>query len=507
MGTPVTNFGKVTVSTGYDASATSIVLSTGHGSRLPSTFPYPLTWWNATDYSDAADDPNREIVQVTARAGDTLTIVRGHESTTASVKNVAGKTYKLLLGITKAMWDDLFTNSLSQSVRGLSLQTHPNNDVADHQVYLAHADAIVMQDGQEIQDWNNLNAGVTGVGPGGLDTGSEQASTWYEIYAIYNGTTKSLLLHRAKNFAAGAGYSSGDDGNHPLRDATARTKLSQGFQTTIAGPAVFIDVKLHKTGTPTGNYWFTIESDSGGVPSGTVLATSDKYGAARLSTTNGWIRISFRTPASLSAATQYHLVFQGDFTVSASNHINWRADTTAATYANGSKSEYNGTTWTNDTDDDFMFSIWQTVNDTAVTMPSGYTQRALIGYVYNDASSNLKRFRAINRAVSCGFAAQWNLGAITATAPTAVDLAAFLPPIPVIAEFSCETTTSIHIGVGHISATDCVPPNEAIDGVAYVTSGTGTQINPLGPIALEQQAMFAVVNGSSVTLRLAGFEW
>ena len=100
MSTPVTNFGKATVSTGYSSAATSIVLTTGHGSRFPSTFPYPLTWWNATDYPDPADDPEREIVIVTARKGDTLTVTRAGESTSATNKNTGGKTYKMILSIT-----------------------------------------------------------------------------------------------------------------------------------------------------------------------------------------------------------------------------------------------------------------------------------------------------------------------------------------------------------------------------------------------------------------------
>jgi len=107
MGTPVTNFGKVTVSTTYGSGDTSIVLTTGHGSRLPSTFPYPLTWWDATTYSDPADDPNKEIVIVTGRTGDTLTVTRAGEGTSASTKNTGSKTYKMVLSITKAMWDGL----------------------------------------------------------------------------------------------------------------------------------------------------------------------------------------------------------------------------------------------------------------------------------------------------------------------------------------------------------------------------------------------------------------
>lgn len=107
MGTPVTNFGKVTVSTTYGSADTSIVLTTGHGSRLPATFPYPMTWWEATTYSDPSDDPNKEIVIVTGRTGDTLTVTRAGEGTSASTKNTASKTYKMVLSITKAMWDGL----------------------------------------------------------------------------------------------------------------------------------------------------------------------------------------------------------------------------------------------------------------------------------------------------------------------------------------------------------------------------------------------------------------
>lgn len=93
------NFAKVTVSIGYDASAVSIVLTTGHGAKLP-TVPFNAVWWNSTDYSDPSDDPNVEIVRVTARSTDTLTITRAQESTSASTKNTGGKTYTIIAGLT-----------------------------------------------------------------------------------------------------------------------------------------------------------------------------------------------------------------------------------------------------------------------------------------------------------------------------------------------------------------------------------------------------------------------
>lgn len=113
------NFGKVTVSTTYDASATSIVLSSGHGARLPSTFSYNLVWYNSTDYSDPADDPNKEIVRVTNRVTDTLTVTRGQEGVTATTKNTASKTYKMALAITSKMIDDIETDIATASANKL----------------------------------------------------------------------------------------------------------------------------------------------------------------------------------------------------------------------------------------------------------------------------------------------------------------------------------------------------------------------------------------------------
>lgn len=129
------NFAKATVSTGYDAAATSIDLSSGGGARFP-TPPFNATWWDSTTYPDPADDPNREIVRVTGIASDTLTITRAQEGTSASTKNTVGKTYKLLAGFTQLTWEEIM-NSLtshgdgapSGSTKGLIYIDDLNRDV------------------------------------------------------------------------------------------------------------------------------------------------------------------------------------------------------------------------------------------------------------------------------------------------------------------------------------------------------------------------------------------
>jgi len=507
MSTPVTNFAKVTVSGTYNAAAASVSLTSGHGSRLPSTFPYPLTWWNATDYPDPADDPNKEIITVTSRIGDTLQITRGAEGTSASTKNTASKTYKMLEGITAAMWESVSTNSSSQSFRNLSIRTHYDNDKSAYKVVLLHADAITMDDGEEVADWDMLEADLTASGAGGLDTGSEAASVNYGIYAIaVSGASKSIMFHREKDYLLDEDVTAGEDGQHALRDAAARTRLAQGFQVDTAGPLEFIDVKILKTGSPTGNFWFTVEANAGGVPSNTALATSDKYDVSRLTTTAEWVRIPFRTPYSVSAVTQYHLVLYGDFTVSAVNYMSWRADTTAAAYSKGSKAAYDGATWTTDTDDDFVFKVYITRNDTAVTLPTSYNQQALIGFVYNNASGNLKHFTQKNGRVFTGHGDDWQIGTYSsANYPTLTDLSAFVPGRNVSVYFEAYNATTCRVSVGSLNATDL--NTTLADELIGTLKGLVVDRGSLPPINLEYSAVNVQSDAGTLNLYIVGYEW
>ena len=65
---------------------------------------------------------------------------------------------------------------LRETFRGLHLRTSPDADVAARRVTLVHADAITLDDGITVEDWDNLSADITLAGAGGLDIGAEAAS-------------------------------------------------------------------------------------------------------------------------------------------------------------------------------------------------------------------------------------------------------------------------------------------------------------------------------------------
>lgn len=96
---------------GYDASATSIAVVSGCGARFP-TVPFYAVWWNQTDYpggfdSNSVRDPNYEVVRVTGRSSDTLTVTRAIEG--GGTKNTSGKTYFIVASATAQTFDDINT--------------------------------------------------------------------------------------------------------------------------------------------------------------------------------------------------------------------------------------------------------------------------------------------------------------------------------------------------------------------------------------------------------------
>ena len=119
----VTNFGYATLSAGIDSDDTSITLTTGHGARLPAG-PFNAVIWDTSYGSPTAayHASAAEIVRVTSRSTDTLTVTRAQEDTTARSFNTSGRTYAIGVALTKATYDAIapaasptFTGTITSS--------------------------------------------------------------------------------------------------------------------------------------------------------------------------------------------------------------------------------------------------------------------------------------------------------------------------------------------------------------------------------------------------------
>jgi hypothetical protein len=110
---PVVNFFRSQIATLPVASGgTVIVLPTGDGNKLPN--PATDGAFNLTIYN--ADDPfvTPEIVRVTGRSGDTLTVTRAQEGTTATNKT-AGSTWSVELTPTAKTIQDIDSKKVEKT--------------------------------------------------------------------------------------------------------------------------------------------------------------------------------------------------------------------------------------------------------------------------------------------------------------------------------------------------------------------------------------------------------
>lgn len=115
------NFTEVIVSTGYDASATSIVLQAGEGTKLPDPAVYGSyygIWHDVTAELLASADANREWVLINTVSGDTITsLTRAQQETSASTKNEVGHQYRISIVLSAAQmekYNQLQNNGMSR---------------------------------------------------------------------------------------------------------------------------------------------------------------------------------------------------------------------------------------------------------------------------------------------------------------------------------------------------------------------------------------------------------
>ena len=128
---------------------------------------------------------------------------------------------------------------------------------------------------------------------------------------------------------------------------TENDKLAQSFQVTGSQIPTSVDLWLKKVGSPTGNLTVEIQADSAGDPSGTAISngTSGTVAASSLGTSYGDINFTFGTPPSLSGSTTYWLVLKTTDSQSNTNYVEWGADTSTPSYADGSMSGESSATW------------------------------------------------------------------------------------------------------------------------------------------------------------------
>lgn len=149
-------------------------------------------------------------------------------------------------------------------------------------------------------------------------------------------------------------YNTGQDGSAGFHSTYWR---AQTFTAESDHSVTSVKLQIWRSGLP-GTVTVSIRAtDGSGHPAGSDL-TSGTINGNTLTTTPGWYEIAL-TSYNLTSGTKYAIVVRapsGNLT----NYLRWGFDQSSPTYAGGNY-EYSGdsgSTWTSNTDRDFMFEVW-----------------------------------------------------------------------------------------------------------------------------------------------------
>jgi uncharacterized protein YjbI with pentapeptide repeats len=414
----------------------------------------------------------------------------------------------LIVDTTQSLGVRYASRGLSQSFRGLSLGTSQKDQVANGtQVVIYRLDEAVMDDGEVVTGWTlPATVDITASGVGGLDGGSSNTNTWYELHAIRKRTdgTKGFMFHRALDRNPDQNTMNTVQWAQNAHQAvntitTPYPYVAQSFVANTSGPLTSIEIRLYKQGsTVTGNCWLTFEANTAGNASGIALATSRKMDVARLQQTNQYpVRFVFDTTANTVAGTSYFWVLRTDYAASDTSWINLEGSSSGPIYYNGVPKGNNGTSWValNPTINVFPFKTYSEANSVAITYPAGYDQHCLISYVSVDSNSKLREFRQRDRTMNMFYSPQWmGYQLDTSTYQQVADLTLTIPPV------QCEAIFLVYNGsgginflaLGSLDAIDLPASGAVTTTRGYVmghSTSSGSQAvghNP--PMWIEQQA-------------------
>lgn len=154
---------------------------------------------------------------------------------------------------------------------------------------------------------------------------------------------------------------SGQDTNNAV-DANPAKRMAQSFQLSSSAPRTMtvtgVSVLMDKNAGTTTDLTVRIETDSGGVPSGT-LADANLTGTITAFTNASliWKTVKFTNAAALSSGTTYWLVVKHTTEGSGNSQYYWTSDASSPAYTKPSAAYASGT-WTADANAAMQFAVF-----------------------------------------------------------------------------------------------------------------------------------------------------
>jgi nucleoid DNA-binding protein len=190
--------------------------------------------------------------------------------------------------------------------------------------------------------------------------------------AAYVTDATEVVDQQQTNGALG-GFTNGDVGGSEYR--TAQSFKLSGLLTITA-----VEVMCYSaSGSPSGNWTLRIETDSGGVPSGT-LANANASIVVTPPTAGNVVKGTFAQDFSLTGATSYWIVIQND---NQSNDKWWQIarQDPSGTYADGNMASSTNGSWVAYTTHDAYFKVYtkslQSYSESTIKTQGSYALKAV----------------------------------------------------------------------------------------------------------------------------------
>jgi len=204
-----------------------------------------------------------------------------------------------------------------------------------------------------------------------------------------NGTRQSFLYEVCSdiNFIGSMTQQLAGSTAQVFRNTSTVSELAQTFLTTATRFRSF-GLKMYQVGTiPVGSALTAeIQATTGGVPNGTVIATStNSLDPSRLTIGVGGQWFWFNFNVTLSNSTTYAFVLKGTESIDAANYV-VVLKSTASSYASGGLTTYNGSVWSAaSATDDILFDV----NGEFITLLGEGKDNISQGTGYDDQESQI----------------------------------------------------------------------------------------------------------------------
>jgi hypothetical protein len=178
-----TNFAHSQLAAGINSSATTILLEAGHGARFPNPSGGDFFYVTLENASLV-----REIVKVTGRSTDSLTIVRGQDNTTAASWS-AGDTVALRLNAAaiEYMINEVVRRTAADGSAIIPTGDESERDGSPSAGYFRFNTDVSKFEGYNGTSWGSVGGGATGGGSDAVFIENDQTvTTDYTIAADKN---------------------------------------------------------------------------------------------------------------------------------------------------------------------------------------------------------------------------------------------------------------------------------------------------------------------------------